>query len=271
MSKLLEVPYNFESDYIGKLCEKMDCFSHIKCIYMPTWKDDGFNTRSYITLNPGYPKSYDEYVLRIRMIQSLGLEVCILAQKNVTLAIIDKYYALGVRYFTLNNDGLASILKEKYDDIHLTLSITRVLTLGDICSEANDYSMYDNIVLYYWFNRHLSELKTLPKKYKYTLLANCGCYYGCKWCQAHWFAKGDTLEEYLKNIEPALKQCSPYRNDMRNLANVEPENLHYFDPYVDSYKLIDREWETDRILDELQRYVERNPVIPRDEDYYNLP
>lgn len=266
-----EVPCNFANDYFGKLSEKASLFPHIRFIYMAAWKDDGDNTRSNTFFNPDYPKSFDEYVLRIKLIQALGLPVCILAQKGFTLDTIEKYYDLGVRYFIINNDGLAVALKEKHDDIHLILSVTRMLSITDICSESNDFSMYDDIVLFYWFNRHLDDLKKLPTKYKYTMMANLRCYYACKWAPAHFFAKGDTLEEYMEKIKPAVSQCAPLSTDVRNTCYIEPENLHYFEPYVSSFKLVDREWDSDHIMDALQEYVERNPVMPRDRDFYNLP
>lgn len=266
-----EVPCNFEDDYFGKLAEKAGLFPYIKFIYMAAWKEDGDNTRHNITFSASYPSSYDEYVLRIKLIQALGLSVCILAQKGFTVDAIEKYYDLGIRHFVVNDDELADAMKEKHDDIHFFLSITRNLSLLDIHSESNDFSMYDSIVLFHWFNRHLDEVKKLPEKYKYTILANSMCYYGCKWAAAHWFAKGNTPDEYYQNIRWATDQCRQFTGDIRNTAYIEPENLHYFEPYVDSFKLGDREWNSQRIFDDLQAYVERNPVIPREEDFYNLP
>jgi hypothetical protein len=269
--KQYEIPCNFDNDYVGALCERMSLFPYIKFVYVAAWKDDGDNTRHSTIFAPGYPATYEEYVMRIKLIQALGLSVCILAQKNFTMDTIEKYYDLGIHYFIMNNDELAVALKEKHDDITLILSITRNLSYTDICLESNDFSMYDSIVLFHWFNRHLDYLKKLPTKYKYTIIPNSTCYYGCRWAAAHWFAKGDTLEEYMKNVKVATDQCFPFTSDLRNTAYIEPENLHYFDPYIDSYKLVDREWPTSRILDDLQRYVERNAVVPRDEDFYNLP
>ena len=37
--------------------------------------------------------------------------------------------------------------------------------------------MYDSIVLFFWFNRHLDAIKRLPTKYRYILICNTGCYY----------------------------------------------------------------------------------------------
>lgn len=269
--KQFEIPCNFDKNFIGGLSEKIGLFPYVRFVYVAAWKDDGDNTRYSATFAAGYPATYDEYVLRIKLIQAMGLNVCILAQKNFTLETIEKYYDLGIRFFVMNNDALADTLKEKHDDITLILSITRNLSMVDICDKSNDFSMYDNIVLFHWFNRHLKEIKELPKRYKYTIIPNSMCYYGCKWAAAHWFAKGATIEEYHKNVKWATDQCQPYLTDIQNTAYIEPENLHYFDDYIDCYKLVDREWPTERILDDLQRYVERNPVVPRNEDFYKLP
>ncbi len=266
-----QVPYNFASDYIGKMSQHTDLFKHIRFVYLPAWKEDALNSRMNIAFENEYPKTYDEYVIHIKLLQALGLTVCILGQKSITYETVEKYYAMGIRHFVLNNDELAVVLKEKHDDIYLGLSITRNLTFAEICNEGNDFSMYDEIILHHWFARHLTEVKQLPDKYNYTMIANSSCYYGCKWGPAHWYAIGENPEEYLKAIRPSIEKCQACIHDIRDTAYIEPENLHYFDSEVVAYKLVDREWPTDRIINALQEYVERNPVVPRDEAFYNLP
>ena len=67
----------------------------------------------------------------------------------------------------MNDDNLALMAKDKYADIRCILSITRILSLEDI--QNNDYSMYDEIVLFFNFCRQVQLLKELPTKYKYVL------------------------------------------------------------------------------------------------------
>jgi len=67
------------------------------------------------------------------------------------------------------------------------LSITRIITEKEILEK--DLSMYDCIVLYFWFGRNLSVIKRLPKKYKYCIILNAFCYYDCKNANRHWFGE----------------------------------------------------------------------------------
>jgi len=58
---------------------------------------------------------------------------------------------------------------------------------------------------------------------------------------------------------------------VRDTTYIEPENLSYFDPYISSYKLTDRLFDTDRIITDLKAYVGRNiGAVKRSEDFYNV-
>ena len=99
---------------------------------MPLRKDDCDNTRFDITFRSDYPKTYEEYVERIKSLLALGIPVCILAQKKTTITMIRKYRALGIHQFILNDDKLAARIKQEYPEVRLTLSITRALTLSEL-------------------------------------------------------------------------------------------------------------------------------------------
>ena len=129
--------------------------------------------------------TYDEYVLRLKCLQQLGLPLCVLMQRNAPLDALERYYDLGIRMFTISDDSLAIASKSRHPDISVTLSITSALTESDI--KSRDLSMYDHIVLFFWFSRHLDTVKTLPKKYRYILIPNTDCYWNCRWHDAHWF------------------------------------------------------------------------------------
>lgn len=259
-----ELPYNYYLDYEGKLSQVQYYWKYIKYIYLPTFMGDGDTTRWNTSLTKGFPKTYDDYIKRLYKLQSLGLPLCILLQRNGTMELVDKYYNLGIRYFIITDDELASKIKMKYQDVYLTLSITRALTLDDILT--TDLSMYDDIVLFFWFNRHLDVLKELPTKYKYVLMVNNFCYYNCTMHDRHWFAK--SMEE-LENVNAACH--ATYKLIPRNKTKVEPSDLGYFEPYVSSYKLVDRIFTTDQIVNDLIRYSNRDMTKPMHaRDWYNI-
>ena len=165
-----EIPYNLDPAYPEKLLQRPALIPYIDCIYAAAWKDDCDNTRFDITFRSDYPKTYEEYVERIKSLLALGIPVCILAQKKTTITMIRKYRALGIHQFILNDDKLAARIKQEYPEVRLTLSITRALTLSEL--QTGDYSMYDRIVLFHWFARHLEALQQLPTGYQYTMIAN---------------------------------------------------------------------------------------------------
>lgn len=263
MPKQYEVPYNFSYDFVPKLSRKRELFSYIRCIYLPAYREDATSTRQDIETREEYPKSYDEYVLRLKCLQKLGLPICVLMQRNASLDVLEKYYDLGIRIFTITDDALAIAAKSRHPDISVTLSITSALTENNI--KTRDLSMYDHIVLFYWFSRHLDALKDLPEKYRYILIPNTDCYWNCKWHDAHWFAASREAETAATSL------CRKCIHDMRDTSYIEPENLSHFDPYIDSYKLVDRLNTTDQILTDLERYAFRNAgAQKREEAYFNV-
>lgn len=261
--KQYELPYNFAYDYVGKLARNRDFFPYISCIYLPAYVEDAITTRRDIPLRDEYPKSYDEYLIRLKELMQLGLPLCILMHRNASLEVLEKYYALGIRQFIINDDALAIAARTRHGDLTLTLSVTSCLTEKDL--QEGDFSMYDSIVLFFWFNRHLDAIKRLPTKYRYILICNTGCYYNCRWHDQHWYAT--TREEEVK----ATDKCRACVKSVRDTTYIEPENLSYFDPYISSYKLTDRLFDTDRIITDLKAYTGRNiGAVKRSEDFYNV-
>ncbi len=264
-----EIPYNFDPDYVTKIKEYPELLNHVDCIYMPAWKNDCSNSRLNITFKDNYPADYDEYVKRINDIKTLGIPICILVQRGATLKLIERYIKLGISTFTLNDDALAKKIKTKYPSVKLTLSVTRALTLTDIVT--TDLSMYDKIVLFFWFNRHLDSLARLPQNNKYTILANTGCYHACTWHDEHWFLKANSLSEYIEKERSICEKCrDKVLANVQNSALIEPEDLVWFDEYATTYKLTDRMDHTELIIDNLNAYVNRFRGCPRGRDYYNI-
>lgn len=264
-----EIPFNFERDYVEKLKARKELHKYIDSIYAAAWRDDCDNSRSGLNFREDYPQSYEEYVERLKELISIGIDVCILAQRNATLEMVERYIALGVKSFTLSDDELAGQIKAKYPDIRLSLSATRALTKEEIIN--GDFSMYDRIVLFFWFSKHLDELEELPKKNKYVIMCNSRCYYDCKWHDAHWFLKADSREEYSDKENTVCKRCYEIMsNDTSKAAYIAPEDLLFFDPYVVTYKLVDRADYTDAILEYLKTYAKRVQDGSKGRAYYNI-
>ena len=264
-----EVPYNLKPDFVEKFRERPELLGFIDCFYAAAWKDDCVNTRQGPIFKDYYPKTYEEYVERLKDLMTLGIPISILAQRGATLKMIEKYIALGIRSFTINDDKLAVKIQQKHPDVSLTRSVTRVLTLEDI--QDGDYSMYDRIVLFYWFNRHLDSLGSLPKKYSYVVIPNVGCYYQCPWHDEHWFLNVNSLDEYYKGEEEICSKCQAITTkDNQKMSFIQPEDIEFFEPYVAAFKLIDRVDHTDLIIDNLNAYVTRFRGCPKGRDYYNI-
>lgn len=260
--KKFELPYNFDNDYFAFLNHYQDYFKYIKFIYMPAFKEGNIqNSRetSGILEKTNYT-DYNKYSDIIKRFQSLDLDVCILIQKNATVDIIKKYInEFNIKYFVINDDTLATTLKELYSDkIYLILSITRRITYNDIMKK--DFSMYDEICLDFWFNRHIDKIKKLPTKYKYSILVNSVC---CPFCtkknsEEHWFDN---------NWHDCIK---------KDTIEIFPADLIYFEPYITSYKCVDRTYKSAEILNSFKDYIKGYENINKEdyrrgpEDYYNI-
>lgn len=243
--KNFELPYNFSDDYFNKLSKCKKYFEYIKFIYLPAFSEESLQNTREIGFISGYNNKkytiWENYVNVLKEIQSYNLDICILMQRNATLELIEKYInEFNVKYFIINDDNLAKTLKDKYkNNVKVILSITRKLTYEDILN--TDLSMYDEIVLFFWFNRHLQYIKKLPKKYKYVVLANSNCAYNCKISDLHWWRKDFKL----------FRLCGANKD---NLIYINPDDLVLFEKYVSSYKLLDRCQTSQNIMDSLVTY-----------------
>ena len=245
--KKFEIPYNFANDYCEKIKElKVEYFDYIKFVYMPAFKENDIKNTRETDRDEGFRKykkmDFLTYCTKVKELQNLGLEVAILMQMNATMELVEKYInELHIKYFFINDDELAKQLKDKYGKkIHLILSITRVITEEEILN--NDFSMYDEITLYFWFNRHLDSIKKLPKKYKYVIMLNNYCAYNCKIARIDWF-DGENF-----------KGCNQITPD--NNIYINPNDMIYFDKYINTFKLVDRIMPTDIIINDIKYYID---------------
>ena len=86
--KQYELPYNFAYDYVGKLARNRELFPYISCIYLPAYVEDAITTRRDIPLRDEYPKSYDEYLIRLKELMPQGLHLCILIHMNASMKLL---------------------------------------------------------------------------------------------------------------------------------------------------------------------------------------
>lgn len=262
MKQKFEVPYNFDLELIKQLLPYKD---HVDFIYMPSYYEDGANTRKNLILDGSVPSTWEEYVSHVNHIKE-NFNIGVLIQSDCDIELIDKYYNLGIKIFVINNNELVLQAKEKYNDIRFILSITSVLSLEDI--KTNDYSMYDEIVLFFNFCRQVQLLKELPTKYKYVLILNSHCVYNCDRCLTHWKLNANTLEEYKeKEIALAKDYCYIFREDR---AFIQPQDLIYFNEYITNYKLVDRLMSTDDIIYDVDRYTKDYDTTKKDKSWYMI-
>lgn len=263
MKQKFEIPYNFDISLINELVPYKE---YIEFIYMPSYYEDGGNSRKDLILKNRVPMNWDDYITHITAIQK-HFKIGILLQEDSTLELIDKYYELGIRIFILNNNDLVLTVKEKYADIKCILSITGVLSIEDI--KNNDYSMYDEIVLFFNFCRQIQLLKELPTNYKYVLLVNSHCIYNCDRALTHWRLKADTLEKYEAAVETIVNgHCSDVFREDR--AFIYPQDLVYFNEYITNYKLVDRLMNTEDIIYEIDRYSKQYTNTKKDISWYMI-
>ena len=278
-----ELPYNFETNYIDALqkCFEQNpgCKDAVEFVFIPSWKGDGFNTREHIYEREWYPKNEKEYQERLAQFKQANIPVCIIIQQMYDFVnkkvlptergveLIDKYYDLGIRDFIINDDNVARITKQKHPDVRLILSITRMLTYKQIMEKPEFLNYYDELVLFFWFNRHLDIIKKLPKDYKYILINNDHCYYDCKQTMKHWF----TVDQKSYGECCMASHCGS--RDERLSIRIYPEDMKLFAPYLDHFKIAGRDWSTEQIMTDFLLYTnyELMKGMPvHNEDYYNI-
>lgn len=239
-----ELPFNLNKDgkYFDYLRENRDKLKYVDCVYMPTFE------RKHNTREKCFRSSIEEitYVSCINRLKTFGVNINILIQKDATLELVEKYInRYNIKDFTINDDELAKEIKEKYPDVKLRLSITRKVTVEEL--NTKDFSMYDIICLFFWYNKFPEIVNQLPNKYKYMIICNTHCLYDCKWCNRHWFEGipgGNCFQERALHPE--------------HQAYVKPEDLKLFEN-IEVFKLEGRELSSRIIFNEFNRYTKSQP------------
>lgn len=254
--KKFEVPYNFDVNLMQSI-KDAGYADYVELIYSaPFFEDHDGAKKFYVHKDSTTTESWreltrEEYETRVRAITEHGFKLGILLQhptQKVTEEIVSYYIGLGAKSFMVSNDQTALTIRKVDPTVEIIASITKKLSVYELLER--DLSMYDKIVLYFPYNRALDTIAMLPKKYKYVLLINCACGYTCPGTH-HWFAKADSNGVELSD----LNACTSSKRD--EMILIMPQDLHYFDEYIDTYKLQGREYTTKMIIDDIERYVER--------------
>lgn len=278
--KKFEVPYNFDLQLLEYYKKRNNFISHL---FLPPFKDDLSNTRSFIETNikgKSYmPESRSEYEYHINQIKNKGLDFVVLWQdinKTISKDLLDYYVNLGAIGFIIANDKNAKIIKDFNPNLRVIASIVQA-NFQNILDK--NLSFYDYLVLFYPFTRSIESIKALKFiKDKLILMPNTFCHTNCPGLH-HWFAKD-------KNLFNIQRDCPAY-NDIDHSTFIFPEHLMLFDNYVGLYKLQGREYTSDEIITVCESYffretlpflisedykigIERNLKLLGIDKYYNL-
>ena len=256
--KKFEVPYNFNYSLIS-FYQKHSPF--VRFLYLPPYKEDSINTRTSIeTRKKGrcyMPQSREEYECHLRKIVDAGLKFVILWQvpDNVISAdMLDYYSSLNTSGFIIANDKNADLIKTYNPELLVIGSLTQ-----RICTKITnkDLQRYDQIVLYYPFNRALDALKALWQiKDKLVIMPNTFCHIECP-STHHWFPRQDRPFKQDRDC-PVL---TDHNNYIKKCGFISPEHLYLFDPFICGYKLQGREYTTELLKYICQIYFERKSPL----------
>lgn len=272
-----EIPYNADDNLIRRIGEHPVLKAYTKFIYLPCDPSHGMvNDPVDRPCNFGIERTKEI----IALIQSYGMEPGILIQRNDNLEGMKFYVDLGVKYFTIGDDRLADKARDKWgNDVYLTSSVTHVRAYEDFFDLKPD--LYNVIILHFWFNKHLEFIKYLPPQHHYGLIVNDMCWYNCPQSLTHWFPEIHLDAIGLEKLERGIKTCIKKRwtkDDLTNFDNVSyifPVDLHYFENYISSYKVVDRMSPTNAILENYISYItatntRKNQGIIRKKSDYDI-
>lgn len=258
MTPTFEVPYNFNFSLIAFYKKFASCVNYL---YIPPYKDDAPNTRTSIeTKRKGLsymPQTRSEYEEHLRLISDAGLEFVTLWQLPhgiIPHDMLDYYSRLGTSGFIIANDLNAAIIKDFSPDLTVVGSLVQRICAG---VTQRDFSLYDQVVPYYPFNRALDALKRLAfMKEKIILMPNTFCSIDCP-SMFHWFPNKERGFNFKRD-------CMSMRSRTENTyaehcAFIPPEHLTFFDDHVGGYKLQGRESTTEIIKYVCRTYFHRRP------------
>ena len=209
-------------------------------VYFPCWIGDGESARMW---DQTYPQSYESYVERLKLLDVYGYPKEVLLQQSEVIdkSIIEKYLDLGVRRFTVRNDENARQIKELCgNEAHVMASVTKCLSPDEIKNDPN-LQWYDEICLYFFYNRNVDSIKDLPKKYDYCLMPNIACSPHCKLALIHWFEPNLERQEMK-----CMRNHGGTNEEMGSVSRAEYDK--YFSDMIHTVKIIGREMDAESVL-----------------------
>ena len=260
--KIFEIPYNFDKKLIDNLYQIDPKGDTYHCIYMPPYNYDYHSAKRYyvhsnnIDMVKQQDISRDEYESHINYIkQYYPDKLMLLLQQNkvcIDIELLNYYINLGFKKFCVGNIKQPNIIRNILPDSEIIGSISMKIMPNDLLEQK--YEVFDGFVLWFPYNRKLSIIKQLPKKYKYILLVNCDCNINCDGTH-HWFA---TREEEFNNTR--CPNDNPSLNNWFNKIRIQPYDLPIFEPYITYFKLQGREFNTEYLINDIKKYSKQYSI-----------
>lgn len=274
-----EIPYNFDRNLIRFL----ETFKHkdlIATIYVCPFPEDSVSAKSnYIsTVHPGIasiPKTRIEYESHVRELRTLGIKLSTMFQNPIhepTDAILGYYFnTLNFECAIVTRDSLAKRIKLKFPNVYIIGSIVKRCSYDELLNDKLEN--FDNIVLWFPFNRNIEWIRSLPRNRDYTLLANCTCSPYCDGMH-HWFAgdpelskmRVDSSETVRRLFGVEQSKLFPGENPKNGKCpqHNQADKGIYVPPYltgefgkagITHIKLQGREYPTCDLITDIQGYV----------------
>lgn len=254
--KQFEIPYNFDKQLINMLYNIDTTGELYHSIYIPPFSEDYDSAKKFYqhkeentNMKTLQLMSRDEYESHINYIkQYFPTKIMLLLQQNnmcLNIKLLQYYISLGFSKFCVGNIEQAQQIRKILPTSEIIGSITMKIAPQDL--EKTQYEIFDGFVLWFPYNRKISIIKQLPKKYKYILLVNCDCSVHCSGTH-HWFAN----EKTEQNIQCPNKY---YKFNWADIIRIEPKDLNIFEPYITYFKLQGREFTTQHIISDIYFYT----------------
>lgn len=241
--KKFNIPYNFDPKLLAGLNILGIKQSNISCIYLPPDEIDYITIKKNDTIPSG--KDYLEHLNMINN-QFPNKAQLLLQQTNnlIDNVILKKYIDLNITKFCVGSLQQAKEIKDILPEAEITGSITMHINKEQLEENKQEYLKYfDYFVLDFTYNRDIDKIYNLPKDFKYILIVNTTCYSNCP-SDFHWFTND------YQNFN-----C-PYtdKKTWTKTSIINPLDLPLFDPYISSYKIVERGFPTRAILTNILLY-----------------
>lgn len=268
--KAFEIPYNFDKQLIKYLIKFDPVGELYHSIYIPPYHEDYHAAKKFYIHPDGKDMrnqqiiSREEYESHVNLIrQYYPTKLMLLLQQNdicIDVNLLKYYINLGFTKFCVGNVKQAQMIRNVLPNSEIIGSITMKIMPQELYEDK--YKIFDGFVLYFPYNRKLSVIKTLPQNYKYILLVNCDCNIYCPGTH-HWFASEEYEQQYS-----FCPNDNIHINDWTNRIRIEPQDLSIFEPYITYFKLQGREFTTDYLIMDIEKYIKNYPTEILDEEKY---